>query len=55
MPAVLRYETEPGLQVQVDWGECGRIEEDDRVRTVYCFSMVLGYSPDVLHGIHALH
>ncbi|MCT8338414.1 IS21 family transposase [Methanoculleus sp. Afa-1] len=42
--AVLRYETKPGVQAQVDWGECGRIEEDGRVRKVYCFSMILGYS-----------
>ena len=44
VPAVFRYETKPGVQAQVDWGECGRIEDDGRMRTVYCFSMVLGYS-----------
>jgi len=43
-PAVLRYETKPGVQAQVDWGECDHIDEDDRVRKVYCFSIVLGYS-----------
>ena len=42
--AVLRYETKPGIQAQVDWGECGHIEEDGRERKVYCFSMILGYS-----------
>lgn len=44
VPAVLRYETKPGAQTQVDWGECGRIEDDGRVRKAYCFSTVLGYS-----------
>ena len=44
VPAVFRYETKPGVQAQVDWGECGRIEDDGRMRTVYCFSIVLGYS-----------
>lgn len=42
--AVLRYETKPGVQSQVDWGECDRIEVDDRLRRLYCFSMILGYS-----------
>jgi len=41
--AVLRYETSPSVQAQVDWGKCGRIGQDDRLRTVYCFSMILGY------------
>jgi transposase len=42
--AVLRYETKPGVQAQVGWGECDRIEEDGHSKKVYCFSMVLGYS-----------
>jgi hypothetical protein len=28
----------------VDWSECGRIEIDGKVRKLYCFNMVLGYS-----------
>ena len=43
-PAVLRYETKPGVQAQVDWGECNRIEVDGQPRRLYCFSMILGYS-----------
>jgi transposase len=43
-PAVLRYETKPGVQAQVDWGECYHIDEDERIRKVYGFSIVLGYS-----------
>lgn len=43
-PAVLRYETKPGVQYQVDWGECDHIDEDEQVRKVYCFSIILGYS-----------
>jgi transposase len=42
--AVLRYETKPGVQAQVDWAECDHIEVDDHWRKVYCFSMILGYS-----------
>jgi len=44
IPAVLRYETKPGVQAQVDWGECNRIEVDGQLRRLYCFSMILGYS-----------
>jgi len=43
-PAVFRYETKPGVQAQVDWGECNRIEVDGQLRRLYCFSMILGYS-----------
>jgi transposase len=43
-PAVLRYETKPGVQAQVDWGECDHIDEDEKIRKVYCFSIILGYS-----------
>lgn len=42
--AVLRYETKPGVQSQVDWAECYHIDEDGQTRKVYCFSMILGYS-----------
>ena len=44
VPAVFRYETEPGVQAQVDWGECGYLDVDGRRRKLYCFSMILGYS-----------
>jgi len=44
VPAVYRYETKPGIQAQVDWGECGPIEIDDEQRKLYCFGMILGYS-----------
>ena len=44
VPAVYRYETKPGKQSQVDWGECGKIEIDGKIRKLYCFAMVLGYS-----------
>jgi transposase len=44
VPAVYRYETKPGVQSQVDWCECGRIEIDGKSRKLYCFNMVLGYS-----------
>jgi len=47
VPAVYRYETQPGVQAQVDWGECGHLDGDGRRRKLYCFSMILRYSrPD---------
>ena len=42
--AVYRFETEPGIQAQVDFGSFGTIEVDGRLRKLYCFSYVLGYS-----------
>ena len=44
VPAVLRYETKPGVQAQVDWGELGTIEVDGNTKKLSCFSMILGYS-----------
>lgn len=44
IPAEYRYETGPGVQSQVDWGEVDRIIVDGRTRKLYCFSMILGYS-----------
>lgn len=44
VPAVFRYETEPGVQAQVDWAECGHLDADGQRRRVYCFSMILGHS-----------
>jgi transposase len=42
--AVVRFETEPGQQGQVDFGHFGLLEEDGVRRHLYGFSMVLGYS-----------
>ncbi len=42
--AVRRYETEPGLQAQVDWKECGRWNIEGELMKLYAFVMVLGYS-----------
>ncbi len=39
-----RFETLPGQQAQIDWGECGSIEVGGERRTLYVFVMVLGYS-----------
>lgn len=44
IPTVLRYETKPGIQAQVDWAEYGRIDVDGTLRKLYCFSIILGYS-----------
>jgi transposase len=44
VPAVLRYETKPGVQAQVDWGELGTVEVDGKFKKLFCFSMILGYS-----------
>lgn len=42
--AVVRFETEPGRQAQVDWKEFGRQFVDGRETKLYAFVMVLGYS-----------
>jgi len=44
VPAVFRYETEPGVQAQEDWAECGHLDVDGQRRKLYCFSMILGHS-----------
>lgn len=40
----VRFETEPGEQAQVDWGDFGRIWEQDRWQSLYAFVFTLGYS-----------
>jgi len=42
--AVIRFETEPGQQAQVDWKECGRYMINGQDRKIYAFVMILGYS-----------
>ena len=42
--AYLRFETEPGRQAQVDFGDFKAVEPDGSERTFYKFSMVLGFS-----------
>jgi len=42
--AVIRFETEPGFQAQVDWVEFGKQMIDGKLRKLYAFTMVLGYS-----------
>ena len=42
--AVYRYETDPGKQSQVDFGEFGYIDIDGKHRKLYAFSMIFGYS-----------
>jgi predicted transcriptional regulator len=42
--AVYTYETDPGKQSQVDFGEFGYIDIDGKRRKLYAFSMILGYS-----------
>lgn len=42
--AVIRYETKPGQQAQMDWGICKYIDPKGRIRKIACFVMVLGYS-----------
>lgn len=39
-----RFETLPGQQGQIDWGECGTIEVGGERKTLYVFVLVLGYS-----------
>ena len=42
--AVIRFETFPGQQAQVDWKEVGLWDIDGVPRKVYAFVMLLGYS-----------
>jgi transposase len=39
-----RFETEPGRQAQIDWGECGSIAVDGVRRKLSVFVFVLGFS-----------
>ena len=39
-----RFETLPGHQAQIDWGECGSIQVGGSPHKLYVFVMVLGYS-----------
>ncbi len=49
--AVIRFETEPGYQAQVDWKILGKQLVDGRWQKLYAFVMVFGYSrmPFVIH------
>jgi len=49
--AVIRFETEPGYQAQVDWKILGKRLVNGRWKKLYAFVMVFGYSrkPFVLH------
>jgi len=31
-------------QAQVDWGELGTVEVDGKLKKLFCFNMILGYS-----------
>ncbi len=42
--AYIRFETEPGRQAQMDWGDFQRSEPDGRTSNVYLFILLLGYS-----------
>jgi transposase len=42
--AVIRFETEPGRQAQVDWKEFRRIGPEGQKEKLYAFVMLMGYS-----------
>jgi len=42
--AYMRFETEPGFQAQVDFGEFQVENADGTIKKLYLFSMILGYS-----------
>lgn len=42
--AVRRFETPPGHQAQVDWGEIGFLETPEGRKRLYCFVFTLGHS-----------
>ena len=39
-----RFETVPGQQAQIDWGQCGTVVVGGERRKLYVFALVLGYS-----------
>lgn len=45
--AYIRFETEPGRQAQVDFGDFKVIYPDGSERTLYKFSLILGYSREI--------
>jgi transposase len=45
--AYMRFETEPGYQAQVDFGEFQVDNADGSIKTLYLFSMILGYSREI--------
>lgn len=51
--AVIRFETEPGYQAQVDWKILNTQIVDGRFQKLYAFTMVFGYSrkPFVIHTL----
>ena len=42
--AVMMFETAPGQQAQVDWGEFGKIDVDGELQKLHGFHMILGHS-----------
>lgn len=62
--AVIRFETEPGYQAQVDWKDFGKQRVEGKYQKLYAFLMGLGYSRNgfvyfttsmrqsVFHGCH---
>ncbi len=51
--AVCRYETKPGQQAQVDWGEYTYIDEETgEIRKLYVFVMVIGLLQSYIRRIH---
>ncbi|MDT8273559.1 MAG: IS21 family transposase [Desulfomonilia bacterium] len=49
--AYMRFETEPGCQAQVDFGEFQVLRGDGTVGKYYLFSMILGYSRKINGGL----
>ena len=45
--AYMRFETEPGYQGQVDFGEFQVKNADGSIKKLYLFSMILGYSREI--------
>ncbi len=49
--AVMRYETEPGQQGQVDWSSFGCIRLEGRQHQLYALVMTLGLIPDISRNV----
>jgi len=52
--AVIRFETTPGLQAQVDWKEFGTQQVDGSLMKLYSFTMTLGYPYDLEQSVQKI-
>lgn len=52
---VERFETLPGRQAQLDWGECGTVVENGERKTLYAFVVRAGLLQGDVRALHHQH